>query len=489
MDIRWLLIITFLTSLSAARDLQALVIDAAESRNAIHIFNAIYCSMRQWGSSINHNGMSLFIATIPAGTELFHGTVSPGPVVGMDWLAFEPEHAAIFARMGFRMPIPGASMYREQPPEQVFLGSEVRTGDDGGTTKFGWFHTYVARRDLRLLYIDGMSAGKCDLGTLDSQDYLILNRTLSDPDKTVDGKRGLDLCNLVKKEWHGRIDGFVRMELGFELLFCDFQSGLGLIHATKVARRNDSFNISFPIPGSDAGDLFNLVKAATSRYNGIGGNRVTLDYEAFFTAYTYSLDLFKAGRFPRLENTSSDILSSMRRDVYDLVMAENRPAQTYNWQCVADMIVSRYATHLKILVSGRFTTLELLAEQIERILLPFMDYDDRNTAREIDRCTTYAFPAEYSECTASRAIQRVSRAICSTLTSAAKAGDHAAAVQMIRDLIEYLDWPTWKECRGCGDDEVCLTPMWPMGTAEDYEHPRCLNATQLDNRGGYWGSI
>ncbi|KAJ9620130.1 hypothetical protein H2203_007895 [Taxawa tesnikishii (nom. ined.)] len=82
---------------------------ATPSSNPNHIFNAIHSSMRQWGSSLNHNGMSAFLATVPEGVQLYHGTSNSEPVEGMEWLAFEPEHALLFARP--RGPPPG----REPP--------------------------------------------------------------------------------------------------------------------------------------------------------------------------------------------------------------------------------------------------------------------------------------------------------------------------------------------------------------------------------------
>lgn len=72
--------------------------DFAEVHNANHFFNSIYSSMRQWGSSLNHNGMTVFLATVPAGTQLYHGTTEKKAIQGMQWLAFEPEHARISAR-------------------------------------------------------------------------------------------------------------------------------------------------------------------------------------------------------------------------------------------------------------------------------------------------------------------------------------------------------------------------------------------------------
>ncbi|KER00758.1 hypothetical protein AUEXF2481DRAFT_35007 [Aureobasidium subglaciale EXF-2481] len=91
----------------------------APNTNAIthanYIFNAVHDSMRQFGSSLNHNGMSLFMATVPEGTEFYHGTSERDRINGTQWLAFEPEHALIFAR-GHRGPPPGHSPSQEPPP-------------------------------------------------------------------------------------------------------------------------------------------------------------------------------------------------------------------------------------------------------------------------------------------------------------------------------------------------------------------------------------
>ena len=66
--------------------------------NAPQIFNAIHSSMRQWGSSLFHNGMSFFPARMPKNTHLYHGTNIPYAVTGMEWLAFEIEHAELFSQ-------------------------------------------------------------------------------------------------------------------------------------------------------------------------------------------------------------------------------------------------------------------------------------------------------------------------------------------------------------------------------------------------------
>jgi hypothetical protein len=41
--------------------------------------------------------MSIFPVTVPEGTLLYHGGIDEKPVEGMEWLAFEIQHAELFA--------------------------------------------------------------------------------------------------------------------------------------------------------------------------------------------------------------------------------------------------------------------------------------------------------------------------------------------------------------------------------------------------------
>src|ERR1700753_1850433 len=67
-------------------------LDAAR-QNAFQIFNAVHSAMRQWGSSVNHNGMSFFLATVPGNNVFYHGRHTPGPPASFECLASEFEHA------------------------------------------------------------------------------------------------------------------------------------------------------------------------------------------------------------------------------------------------------------------------------------------------------------------------------------------------------------------------------------------------------------
>jgi hypothetical protein len=213
---------------------------------------------------------------------------------------------------------------------------------------------------------------------------------------------------------------------------------------------------------------------------------VVLDYEAFVTAYSYPLDLFHSQTLPRLQNVSAPALSIIRRDLYDLITREDRFPETTNWQKVADMIVSRYASQLQYLASGKLPTSTRFGEQVDRILNPFIDYDSRNMTSENQRCAAQFFPLAYEDSLAARTISHIAYLICSTLSSAALEEDYGAATQRIIDLIQYLNWTTWKECRGCDSDQICFVPMWPAGSVEDYDRPSCIMVKDLPSRRGYW---
>jgi len=91
-------------------------------------------------------------------------------------------------------------------------------------------HTYRAARPLNLLHIDGMSVGML-YGVLDTQDYILLNwSSTRDPSYGGEFTRAQDLCRLAE-DWAwpgGRIDGFIRMEAGYEIIYYDFAAGGGL---------------------------------------------------------------------------------------------------------------------------------------------------------------------------------------------------------------------------------------------------------------------
>lgn len=91
-----------------------------------------------------------------------------------------------------------------------------------------FLRTYLSARTLGpLLYINGMSAALTTTGSLDSQDLLVgAGRGIFD-----EYGRAARLC-----EWGASfgVEGFVRQNAGFELLWCDWSAGIELVHNNNV---------------------------------------------------------------------------------------------------------------------------------------------------------------------------------------------------------------------------------------------------------------
>ncbi|KAJ5154380.1 uncharacterized protein N7500_009819 [Penicillium coprophilum] len=530
-------------------------------KNANHIFNVIQDSMRQWGSSLHHNGVSFFLASVPAGTQFYHGTSKASPVNGTEWLAFEPEHAMVFARPR-RGPPPHVPPNDADTERQDGRHGELRKRGhedtdkkhhgppddrppkalDDNANENGYLHTYVAAKDLRLLYLDGMSAAKTSKGTLDSQDTVLFNGSFGDPPSRGgrESERARLACEMADDEWEGRIDGVLRMEAGFEIILCHFERDLTPIRITQVKQPSEEERGTWgnrkhgnrdehrkegeekhhdghgpkkeddgrrhgpggpggpkgpPHGGPGSGpDSSRWMRAITARYNGIGGNRVSLNFNHFVTAFSHNVDLFQDNStLPRLANLSADERAAIRANVTDLILSHDPADSCEDWQAITDMIVTRYSKELSYFASSGIDSVKQLQSEIERVLSPFIDYSKRDDVAEIERCATQFLPPFPSKGggIAAHAVHSVAHRICSALVEAGKEQDLKAAVQIVRNLMGYLDWATWKECRGCAANEICVVPIWPMGTVQDYDSPRCKDASNPYDQGGesYWGGM
>ncbi|KAI5363327.1 hypothetical protein Slin15195_G107110 [Septoria linicola] len=539
------------------------------THNANHIFNAVHSSMRQWGSSLLHNGMSVFIATVPEGTQLYHGTSEPYRVNATQWLAFEPEHALVFARAHHGpppgkggLPKPGdeqegwhppqsiealqeyppepppkhelearhphepangrplshtraqrkrASVYYKQEPLQP---KESKVKND----QHGYLHTYRAKHDLRLLYLDGQSAAKSTKGTLDMQDLVLLHdnpppadgrprqpphdqpgsaqdprsRRSSDQrpkDKKPrtggpmsEGYRADHLCAMAENEWTGKIDGFLRMELGFEIILCSFERDLDI---ERITEAKESYQRRGP-PGHGDGSI-NYYQAVASRFDNIGGDRVSIDYENFVTLYAFDNAVsFDENGLPRANNDTK-VLQPVQQAIKEMTMPRNRAGST-NWQAIADMVIARYSDRIETLAAGNFAHEAAFKLEMENAVRPFIDYGNRNITLEIERCATQYFPAlPPSTSIAAQAVLDVTTHTCASLLDAATES-YSEALMTVKSLKTWLGWTTFKRCRGCSYNEVCFVPIWPMGGQGDYDEPKCVsNMSEVSN--GYWGDM
>jgi hypothetical protein len=466
--------------------------EQGQVHNANHLFNAVHSSMRQWGSSLNHNGMSFFLAYVPSGTHLYHGSWSSELVRGTEWLAFEPEHSLIFAK-------PRRRLSRSHHDHEKLIGASAPEEH----ASVGYLHTYTVSNGLRLLYIDGLSAGKTNNGTLDTQDLLLLNFTSQDPHGPMGREyaRARGLCDMASTVWEGRIDGILRMEGGFEIILCDFEKNLSRTDVVPIKARDGAVG-SQKFPGG-----WPYLKAIAARYRGIGGGRVMVEYNSMVSVFAHAnnTELFDNDvqsdyAMPRLQNVKATDLLQVKDDLTKVIRWGSGWFKD-DWQAVADLVVTRYSKPLHYLhTNDRIReNLETTEDYIAKLLRPFIDYTARNTTLETTRCVGQmfqGFPQITYYALAPLAIYTVTTRICHTLLESLETvsseltptpGNLARAIKLIDDLVDYLQWTTWKSCGTCPDEEICYLPIWPMGTHEDHAYPSCLNEEKTQDRWGYWG--
>jgi hypothetical protein len=406
-------------------------------------------------------------------------------------------------------------------------------------TESGWLHTYETTRELRLLYIEGTSAGKSRIGTLDLQDRVLFNDTI-DGGVSVEDERARKVCELARTEWNGRLDGAIRMATGFEIILCSPEKTLVTVKIVpvrwqengnnnrlgpKTVDRNekrqrgnekkdnnlkrkkptsDKFKAAHEEPNSEkptkprekSGER---LRAITSRFDSIGGDRVRIYYDHFVSAYTFDLNLWPDNSpVPRLEHLSAEDLSPLRDNLTSLIM-DHEPdiAGSVNWQSVADLIVARYGRFLQGLVHekrhahrnehNKKPVPKPPQAQISGLMEGFGDDPEESIAL----CSTQFLPAPTDRSPlAHQALYNISHKICSTLRLLQGEQGDEVVRDTVLDLMAYLDWTIWKECRGCRGDEFCAIPIWPRGSKKDFEKPKCRKLEEgWGSVNDYWGEI
>ncbi|KAI6781478.1 Thermolabile hemolysin-like protein [Emericellopsis cladophorae] len=235
-------------------------------------------------------------------TVLYHGGRQAEPPSEPERLAFEIEHAENFGKSRREhqrpppMGRPDGFDKAEGPRKPLMPPYEGHPGPTG--SQVGYFHTYVATRDLNVLYFDGMSAGKTDLGTLDSQDLLLRAKSTTDNGFMDERERANDLCDIVTT-----YDG-----LGGNRLSIDFSSIVsGFFFPINISSTTD-----------ERPDLIRLAAASELDSKGIK------DY-------------------------LQDISMQARRF-------------TVHWQGVVDMVVARYADRFALMGSDNISVSRFISE-------------------------------------------------------------------------------------------------------------------------------
>ena len=218
--------------------------------NSTAIFNSIRAALRQSPSDIHPVGVSYFPAVIPKGTLMYHaGSRVP---TTFEWLAMDHEFSYVF---GLKSPSYGRkSLERKHgrfgngrhgnrpkgpPPDEQGRSSQKML-------------TYRAARDLnKFLYLDGASAAKTDSGEMDTQLMLsnVIKKKLNLPDDDENERMAERLYAARICKW-GKpfgLDGIIRVEVGFEVILCDFSAdNVELVSMLDMVYPNEYLGLPSP---------------------------------------------------------------------------------------------------------------------------------------------------------------------------------------------------------------------------------------------------
>ncbi|KAJ6571101.1 hypothetical protein B0H19DRAFT_937538 [Mycena capillaripes] len=330
------------------------------------IFDTVNSLSQHWPNTRYRNGHNIIPGTVPVGTLLYHGRGDKNLPTVPDWTATDPEHAFQFCSDG--------------------LGNASVTGC--------WQLTLVTTRPLKVLYFDGSSgANMRGDGTLDAQDLLIWGKV--DPARWRDDWARLhDLCTWGRKFG---LDGYVRMEMDFEVMLCDFSIGVELLSADYLA----AWTSRHLTPGPDlpysprdkipsAIDIlqFEVIRAGGWHNHYPGESRIVLDMTRFISFYDISLApslvSHREGQERwdhRLQNISAADLVAVNTRLEQVLSPEiSESGSGIDWKTQYRVLVDRYADRLELLEYLLNTTTpdnlderaRLIQTQLRIILTPYI---------------------------------------------------------------------------------------------------------------------
>ncbi|OCH84223.1 hypothetical protein OBBRIDRAFT_786425 [Obba rivulosa] len=316
-----------------------------DNTTAPYVFNSLASLLTQWPNTYHPNGHTIIPGVLEPFTLLYHArkdarTAPSSP----EWFAFDPEMSyGIMARV------------------------------DGQTFMF----TYQNIRPIKIVYFDGMSAALSNSsGWLDSQEILIRGK----------GRNGSEVFNPWDEydraeslcEWGNPfgVEGYVRMNAGFELLWCDFTSpSIQLVSHLNITPPGTppGAPIGLPPPGKrPKGTPYHLprepftpsplanvahgdwLRAAAHR-NSVPQPQIRLDFSAFVSFYHPRLRSLMGPRegqsmrqhriWPDISDSDAESVVLEMQDVLRRVVTEPH-GPGLNWGELANVIIGKWGDRI-----------------------------------------------------------------------------------------------------------------------------------------------
>ncbi|KAG2352831.1 hypothetical protein BDR07DRAFT_801102 [Suillus spraguei] len=456
------------------------------------VFETASSLLQHWANTHYRNGHTIVPGTIPVGTLLYHGAITgPQLPTALDWVAVEPDHSMIFCH------------------------GEIETGC--------WHLTLTVTQPMKVLYFDGSSAVNLLEGTMDTQDLVAWSKMKPEWVKN-EMQRIMDLCEWGQK--YG-VNGFVRMEMNFEVMICNFTSYMEVVSFLNLEspRLVHGPPTNPPEDPNNAHHAFELMHSTSSREIYPGETRIILDFSGlvsfYDTALVPSLVSQRVGleRWDhRVAGISSGDIDRVRDRLAQVLVRPPVTTSGIDWKTVLRVVVDRYASRLEMMEYLLNMTLDDRsifnhAQQVQRrlrtVLLPYTVFAARpsNLNASGNATSSWAAPV-FRECATShtasiaahgatlmlsdserlllQAVRETTREICRIITKMWASGmmvgvdpfyppEQHPEVDLIHTLmdewkedvsrlISWLDWSVWVKCRpACSIEEMCYLPTWPFG--------------------------
>ncbi|KAF8309479.1 hypothetical protein DL93DRAFT_1753976 [Clavulina sp. PMI_390] len=341
----------------------------SEDETGHWIFAAASEAMLYWPQSVIVQGHSMLPAVIPIGTVMYHGRPDQDVPTAPDWLAFDYEHAYFFA----------------EPPK-------------------GYVLTFTTKRALRVIFFDGLSAhhGR------DTQQVFTYGKV--DEEGTAPFDLHEELCEWAKDH---NIDGFMRAEMHFEVINCNFASSLELLSTDRAlpseemigqlfksepTARDDSHLRPAGWVGSLPTDMWSELDMAAKWHDfAPGETRARPVLSKFVTFYDPAVKSLKAGRKGkmrdqhRLIGIEAEEAKMMMEQLEHVVKDgagwdERSGVSEVDWESILRVVVERYGERLEFLNNTLavdsdstikpFARLRKARQQVLTTLLPYFTLSD-----------------------------------------------------------------------------------------------------------------
>lgn len=451
------------------------------------IFDTVSSLLQHWPNTRYRNGHNIVPGVIPIGTLLYHATSDGSHTIpsGPQWTAMNPEHSIFFCH----------------------------------GNRSGWHLTLAATRPLKVLYFDGSGAVKIPEGTMDTQDLIAWGEP--QPERFFDERDRINNLCTWGKEFG--IHGFVRMEMSFEIMLCDFTTDVEVVSFVHLTIPWDEPSSS-PSTSVDP-DIW--VRSFEFSHSGLwhnrhpGDSRIVLDLTGLISLYDTALAPSLISVRTGLERYDHRVLGISSGDISrvmgKLIKAITRPhpiGSGIDWKTLIHVIVDRYADRLELtqyLINSTSSDQQELLERAKlvqtqlRVMLtpyllhstaipsagPLSVYSSKWASPIFGLCArthtsqiTNLIPLmTYSERLLLKAVEDTTKEICRVTTKMwavgvmngldtlfpAELNGEPDVTQIMNDwkedvqkLMSWLDWSVWIKCRpACGPEEVCYLSSWP----------------------------